>query len=101
MAIAAARKLPRFRSKHRGVCYCCGNGLLVGSGINKLPLYPVGTIVGVKLCCAECCRNTYNVRPGFTLDGCRMSDRFATQEGIAAVERENEAARSRRSTPTS
>lgn len=47
------------------------------SGISKLPLYPVGTDVGVKMCCAECCRKTFNVRPGFTCDGIRMSEQFA------------------------
>lgn len=35
----------RFRSKHKGVCYCCAN--------DNTPLYPVGTAVGVKLCCAK------------------------------------------------
>ena len=86
---AAVKGKPRFRSKYKGVCYCCNNGQLIGSGIKRLPLYPVGTPVGVKLGCAYCCKNPFYVRPGFTHDGNKMADRFATPEGIAAVEREN------------
>lgn len=90
MVTSAAKNQSRFRSKHKGVCWCCANGLLVGSGINGLPLYPVGTDGGVKLCCAECCKRTFDVRPGFTRDGIKMDDRFATPEGIEEMERRTE-----------
>ena len=96
MATTAAKNEPRFRSKHKGVCWCCNNGLLVGSGVSGLPLYPVGTDVGVKLCCATCCKDTFDVRPGFTRDGIKMSDRFATPDGIDEVKRENDAELQRR-----
>jgi hypothetical protein len=78
LGLTAARNVPRYRSKVKGVCWCCNNGLLVGSGVQALPLYPVGTAVGVKMCCAKCCRETFGCRPGFARDGCRMSS-FASK----------------------
>lgn len=63
------RRLPA-----RGECYCCSS---------TARLYAVGTIVGVRHCCARCCRETYGLRPGFTYDGAPMPN--ATAYGVEGV----------------
>jgi hypothetical protein len=50
----------------QAACYCC-------TTVRRL--YPVGTVLGLKRCCAECCRKTYGCRPGYTTDGIRLAVR--------------------------
>lgn len=55
---------PRVRSKIRAICPCCNSPYRW--------LYPTRTILGIRLRCAECCRNTYGVQPGYTTDARRV-----------------------------
>lgn len=51
-----------------GFCWCCA-----AQATAQRPLYPVGTDIGTHHCCADCCRRTYGVWPGYTRDGLLMA----------------------------